>query len=106
MAGYRSYKFTDKHHSAGGIRSSIAAAVSFVCTLVCILSAYAAKGEGARYLVIFGTLAIVCCCYGLFAGNKSFKEEDCYYLFSKLGTAVNLVLVIFWIAVVGIGILV
>lgn len=105
MSRYRSYKFTNKHHSKGGIRSSIAALVSLLCTAVSIGASYAAKGEGARYLVIFAVAAIVGCCYGLFVGNQSFKEEDCYYLFSRIGTAVNLVLVILWVVIVGMGIL-
>ncbi len=103
MARYRSYKFTDKHHSKGGIRSSIAGAVSLVCSIWAVYCAFAAKGNAGAYLVIFGVLAIVCSCYGLVTGQKSFREEECYYLFSRLGTVMNLLLVIFWIAVTGLG---
>lgn len=106
MRRYRSYKFTNKHHSAGGIRSSIAAAVSFVCTVICMISSYGAKGNGSRVLVVFGIIALAAGVYGLFAGNRSFKEEECYYLFSKIGTFCSLVMVIFWIAVIGMGIMV
>lgn len=105
MRRYRSYKFTNKHHSKDGIHSSIAAAVSLVCTAVCFGTSYAAKGKGANYLVIFAVVAIIGSCYGLFVGNRSFKEEECYYLFSRIGTSVNLILVILWVAVVGMGIL-
>lgn len=103
MARYRSYKFTDKHHSKGGIRSSIAGAVSVLCTLWAVYCAFAAKGNAGNYLAVFGVLAIVSCCYGLAAGQKSFREEECYYIFSRLGTGVNLLLVIFWGAVTGLG---
>lgn len=105
MRKYRSYKFTDKHHSKGGIRSSIAGAVSLVCTLAGIYGAYAAKGNAGNYLALLGFVGIVCCIYGTFVGNQSFKEEECYYLFSRIGTALNLLLLIFWIAVVGMGFL-
>ena len=105
MRRYRSYKFTDKHHSKGGIRSSIAAAVSLICTGLGVYFAYAAKGEGGNYLALLGVVGIVCCIYGVFTGNQSFKEEECYYLFSRIGTGVSLVLLIFWVSVVGIGIL-
>lgn len=105
MRRYRSYKFTDKHHSKGGIRSSIAAAVSLVCTGIDVYGAYASKGNGGNYLALFGFVAIAACCYGIYVGNESFKEEECYYLFSRLGTGVNLVLLIFWIAVFGMGFL-
>ena len=105
MRGYRSYKFTDKHHSQGGIRSSVAAAVSLICTAIDVYGAYAAKGNAGNYLALFGFLAIVSCCYGAYAGKQSFKEEECYYLFSRIGTSVNFVLLIFWIAVLGMGFL-
>lgn len=106
MRKYRSYKFTDKHHSKGGIRSSIAAAVSLICTAMGVFIAYAAKGNAGNYLALLGVIAIVGCCYGVFAGNRSFQEDECYYLFSRIGTAVNLLLVIFWVAVVGMGFLI
>ena len=105
MRKRRSYKFTDKHHSKDGIRSSVAGAVSLVCTGIDVYGAYTAKGNAGNYLALFGFAAIVCCCYGVFVGNQSFKEEECYYLFSRIGTGVNLVLLIFWIAVFGMGFL-
>ncbi len=106
MRKFRSYKFTDKHHSKGGIRSSIAGLVSLLCTLGSVYGAFAAKGNAGNYLVIPGVIAIVSCCYGVFVGNRSFKEEECYYLFSRIGTSVNLLLVISWIAIVSIGCLI
>ena len=105
MRRYSSYKFTDKHHSKGGVRSSIAAAISLVSTGLALYFAYTAKGNGGNYLALLGCLGIVCCIYGVFTGNQSFKEEECYYLFSRIGTGVSLILVIFWVSVVGIGIL-
>lgn len=105
MRRYRSYKFTDKHHSKGGIRSSIAAGVSLLCTTLGIYSAYAAKGNAGNYLALLGVIAIIGCCYGVLVGNRSFQEEECYYLFSRIGTGISLVLLIFWVAVVGMGFL-
>lgn len=105
MRRYRSYKFTDKHHSKGGIRSSIAGAAALVCTGIDVYVAYASKGNAGAYVVLFGMAAIFCCGYGTFVGSQSFKEEECYYLFSRLGTTVNLLLLIFWIAVFGMGFL-
>lgn len=103
MRKFRAYKFTDKHHSQGGIRSSIAGMLSLICTLGGVYLAFAAKGNAGNYLALLGVIAIVSCCYGIFVGNRSFKEEECYYLFSRIGTGVNLLLVIFWVAVVGMG---
>ena len=106
MRRYRSYKFTAKHHSKGGIRSSIAGAISLLCTILAIHFSFVARGNGGNVLALFGVIAIASCVYGAFTGNQSFKEEECYYLFSRIGTIVNLVLVIFWIAVLGMGILI
>lgn len=106
MRRYRAYKFTDKHHSKGGIRSSIAGGISFLCTFLCIFFAYREKGEGGTYLVLFGVFAIIGCLYGLIAGNRSFREEESYYLFSRIGTGLNLVLTVFWIAITAMGILI
>ena len=106
MRRYRSYKFTDKHHSKGGVRSSIAGAIALLCTILAIHFSFIARGEAGNFLALFGVIAIVGCIYGAFEGNQSFKEEECYYLFSRLGTAVNLLLVIFWVTVVGMGILI
>ena len=106
MRRYRSYKFTDKHHSQGGIRSSIAGGIALICTGISLYIAYAAKGNGDSILVLFGTVGIICCFYGAYIGGKSFHEEECYYLFSKIGTIVNVILMVFWIAVVGMGMLI
>lgn len=103
MRKYRSYKFTNKHHSKDGVRSSIAAGISLVSTMLSVYIAYAAKGNAGNYLAILGIIGIVGCCYGLIIGKRSFQEEECYYLFSRIGTSVSLGLLIFWIAVVGMG---
>lgn len=103
MARYRSYKFTDKHHSKGGIRSTIAGAVSYLFTFWAVYCAFSAKGNAGNYLAVFGVLAIAACGYGLVTGKNSFREEESYDIFSRLGTGLNLLLVIFWIAVTGLG---
>ncbi len=103
MGRRRSYKFTNKQHSKGGVRSSVAAAVSLIATAIAVYGAYLAKGDGERYLIIFGFLAFTACGYGTFAGYRSFQEEECYYLFSRIGTILSLLLLIFWIAIFGIG---
>ena len=54
---YRSYKFTDKHHSKGGIRSSIAGAIALVCTIVDLQFAFAHKGNAGN--ITIGVISIV-----------------------------------------------
>lgn len=103
MRRHRSYKFTDKHHSKGGIQSSIAGVIALACTGIDVYFAFISKGNAGTVVALFGMIGIMACSYGVFAGKRSFKEEECYYLFSVLGTAVNLLLLIFWIAVLGMG---
>lgn len=99
----KNYKFTDKHHSKGGVRSSIAGAISLLCTGLCLFVAYTAKGSAGNYVAMLGFIAMVCCVYGVITGKRSYREEECYYFFSRLGTIGNLILMIFWIMIVGIG---
>ena len=106
MRRYRSYKFTNKKHSQDGVRSSIAGAISLICTVIGVYGAYTAKGNAGTYLALLGVIAIAACVYGVLVGNRSFKDEECYYIFSRIGTGVNLVLVIFWIVVFGMGFLI
>ena len=103
MRRHRSYKFTDKHHSKGGIRSFAAGALSLGFTAAAVILSYLFAGEGANYLAVMGFGAIVCCIYGVIVGKKSFQEEECYYLFSWIGTIVNGILACFWIAICGVG---
>ena len=105
MGRRRTYKFTDKQHSKGGVRSSVAGAISLLCTLGGIYASYITKGNAGNYLAILGFVAIIACIYGVIAGGKSFGEEEVFYLFSRIGTIVNFLLLIFWIAVVGMGFL-
>jgi hypothetical protein len=105
MRRYRSYKFTDKHHSKKGILSSAAGALSFILTNVAMYISYTNKGDGENYLAVFGFLAIIFCICGLIAANQSLKEEEVYYFFGRVGMILNLFLFVLWIAVVGMGFL-
>ena len=100
---YRSYKFTDKHHSKGGILATVAGSIALICTLVDLYFVYKAKGEAGEIVALFGMIALICSIYGVVVGKRSFKEEEVYYLFSRLGTFLSLILMIFWIAVAVMG---
>ena len=93
---YRSYKFTDKHHSKGGILATVAGSIALICTLVDLYFVYKAKGEAGEIVALFGMIALICSIYGVVVGKRSFKEEEVYYVFSRIGLIVNLILVIFW----------
>ena len=105
MRRSRSYKFTDKHHSKAGIRSSIAGAFSLLCTAIGLQGAFVTRGNSGNYQAALGFLAIVFCIWGLVAAARCLKEEEVYYVFGKLGFVINLVMLVFWIAVTGMGFL-
>ena len=93
---YRSYKFTDKHHSKRGVRATIAGVIAVICTLVDLNFAYTEKGNAGEIVALFGMIAVLCSIYGVITAKRSFKEEEVYYIFSRIGLIANLILVIFW----------
>ena len=99
MRRSRSYKFTDKRHSRAGIRSTIAGMIALICTLADLYYAYMAKGDAGRQAALLGMIALICSIYGAVVGKRSFKEEEVYYFFSRLGTFMSFILLIFWVAV-------
>lgn len=103
MRRYRSYKFTNKHQSKGGVYSTIAAATALGLTTAAIFLSCVSDGNGANYLAVLGFLAIISCVYGGITGKKSFQEEECYYLFSWIGTSISWILVCLWIGICWIG---
>ena len=78
MRRSRSYKFTDKHHSKYGIRSTAVGGIALLFTLIDLYCAYLAKGEAGKYTALLGMIALLCSIYGVGVGLHSFKEEEVY----------------------------
>ncbi|MGN0335244.1 MAG: DUF6142 family protein [Lachnospiraceae bacterium] len=105
MKRKRSYKFTAKRHSREGKISAAAGSVSFILTMILIDISYSNKGGTGKASAVLGLLTVLLSTAGVFFGRKGFQDEDCYQLFSWIGILLNLVILLFWIAVFGMGLL-
>lgn len=85
MAFYK-VKFTDKHHSVGGIISTFFGAIASILLVICIHSSYKLEGNGGVMLGAMGVASFFISLSGCAIGLISFRETDKYYIFSKIGS--------------------
>lgn len=98
-----SIKFSDKSHATNGIVSTILAGISLVLLMGMIILSYIQNGEAGIYLGSIGLSAGIISIVGLIKGIASFQERERYYLFSKIGSIINAVMLSLWIAIYIIG---
>ena len=98
------YSFTKKRHTRGGVESSILALVSCLLFLGAAICALALNGQGGMYLGALGILTLGLSVYGFILGLKSFSEQNREFLYSKVGSVANGVLMVIWIALFLVGI--
>lgn len=103
MARKGSYKFTDKTHAVKGMISTILGISSILIFVILVYISYRNKGNAGVYLGVFGIAGMGLSLEGLVLGIMSFQEKEVYYLFSKIGTIMNSVLLIIWISIYGMG---
>lgn len=103
MAKKGGFKFTDKRHAVKGIISAVLGIVSITIGIVLVYISYSRKGNGGLPLGSIGLTAAIISLVGLICGLSSFKEEDAYYLFSKVGTIMNSIILLVWIGIYLIG---
>jgi len=99
----RSIKFTDKSHATNGIISTILGGISVVLMIVLIIISYSKSGAAGVYTGSIGLTACIIAVIGLITGISSFKERERYYLFSKIGSLLNIIIIALWIAIYIIG---
>lgn len=99
----KSIKFTDKSHAVNGVVSTILAGISIVLMLALVIFSYINKGNAGVYIGSIGLTAFMIAVVGLVRGIKSFQERERYYLFSKIGSIVNAIIITFWVAIYVIG---
>lgn len=97
------YKFTGKRHSRWGMASSGIGAAALILTAGALAFAYLQSGQAGKYIALLGFLALLLSAAGLYCGIRGSMEEDVYRLFSRLGCAVNgmLLIVFVWVYAVG-----
>lgn len=99
----RSIKFTDKSHAVNGVISTVFAGISILLMIVLVIFSYINKGNAGIYIGSIGLTAFIISIVGLIRGIKSFQERERYYLFSKIGSIVNAVIITLWVAIYVIG---
>ncbi|PXV89065.1 hypothetical protein C8E03_10741 [Lachnotalea glycerini] len=101
--GKRRIKFSNKSHAINGIISTILGAISFLLMIALVIVSYFFKGEAGVYIGSLGLTAFVIAVVGLAKGLTSFKERERYYLFSKIGSIFNAIMIALWAAIYLIG---
>ncbi|KAB1441012.1 DUF6142 family protein [Candidatus Galacturonibacter soehngenii] len=96
-------KFTDKSHAVNGVVSTILGSISIIFMLALVMFSYMYKGEAGIYIGSIGLMAFIIALVGLGKGIKSFQERERYYLFSKIGSILNAIIITLWIAIYVIG---
>lgn len=99
----RRIKFSDKSHATNGIIATILGGISLVLMIVLVIISYTKKGDAGLYAGSIGLTAFVIAIIGLITGISSFKERERYYLFSKIGSLLNAMIIALWIAIYIIG---
>lgn len=99
----KNIKFTDKSHAVNGIVSTVLSGVSITLMLALVIFSYIREGNAGIYIGSIGLTALIIAIVGLVKGIKSFQERERYYLFSKIGSIVNAVIILLWIAIYVIG---
>ena len=94
MKRKRQYKFTDRMHSRQGMISSSLGALAFLMTVGVFAAAYMQNGQAGKLIAVFGFLALILACVGVYYGVRGLGEEDVYRLFPWLGCTVNGVLLV------------
>lgn len=84
----KDYRFTNKRYAKEGIISSILGVLSVACLAGGLLRSFEARGNGDSIVGLLGMGALLISLTGLVFGIKSFKDEDKFYTFSKLGVFV------------------
>ncbi|MBQ9764715.1 MAG: hypothetical protein IJW18_00795 [Lachnospiraceae bacterium] len=95
MARSKQYKFSDKEQTTGGVASIVFAIVALIAFVVGVIISYKTGGEGGMIIGLMGFCSLWFAGIGLFQGVKSFKQEECYYHCSWIGSIANAVILVF-----------
>ncbi len=106
MKIFNKYKFSDKSQTLGGTLSTLMGVGSLVCLLYGIYVSFAAEGSGGIIVGTFGILAFILSFTGMILGLISFREQDKFYMLSKVGSLLCGITFITMVAIflMGIGI--
>lgn len=104
MKLFNKYKFSDKSQTLGGMISTVMGLAALVSFGYGIYIAFQAKGNAGLEVGSLGLLSFMLSVIGLVIGLLSFKEEDKFYTFSRVGSLMCGIFAIFMVAVLMMGI--
>ena len=99
MKIFNKYKFSDKSPTLGGTISTVMGVVALLTFLWGIFIAFKADGYAGAEVGTYALIAFLLSLIGTVIGLISFKEQDKFYLLSKIGSLVCGILLVTMIAV-------
>ncbi len=93
------YKFSDKSPTLGGTISTIMGVVALLTFVWGVFIAFRARGNAGAEVATYALVASVMSLVGLIIGLISFKEDDKFYLLSKIGSLLCGILLVVMIAI-------
>ena len=92
------YAFARKKETENGKISLIYAGLSFGLFLTATIVSFYFGGNAERWIGAFGVMAVLFSGVGFVTGLKSFQEKDKSYRFSAIGSIVNGIILVGWLA--------
>ena len=103
MARRKDYKFTNKKHSIPGIISTLIGFIGIVVIIAAIYISFTHHGAAGQIIGVMGFIDIFLAMIGFVIALVSFRNDDVYYLFSWIGTGLNVFVWIFLMSMSMIG---
>lgn len=100
----KSFMFTTKKHSITGILSVLLGVTSLTGLIAAIIVSFMHRGATPMRVACAGLIGVIASVTGAFAGLNGSQERDTYLLFPRIGTIMNIVMMILWIIIVVLGI--
>lgn len=100
----RKYKFSDKKHPVEGIVSFAMGIIAMLLTLAAIILSEQAKGQGGMLIGTLGMAAMLFSLAGAVLAVYCFKKKEIHYRFPVFGVVLNSILLLFLLALYGMGI--
>lgn len=92
----RGYKFTEKTHSKRGMTASLMAGILLVWYLAFVYLSFTSNGQLSAYYGSAGVMAMLLSFITIVVAAGTFKEEDSFKLFPRLGLFLSLLALICW----------
>lgn len=94
MSKKNSYMFTNKQHTQKGIMSTILGVISLATLAYAIIMSYLKAGNIPRQYGAAALLVMIFAFVGIVLGVFSKTERDKFYLFTYIGIALNVLVLI------------